>query len=368
MLKRLYIHNFKCLQNFELDLTDLSTALLLGKNGSGKTTIFDAIELFQKIGHGITPLKDLIDESSFNFNNTKLPIHLELDVVIERKNYSYKLVIEFPEGFIHPRVKSEILSINNKSILTRDGGQTVFQNSTHFLLDWHHIGLPLISVRSEIEPLAIFRNWLRNIIILSPLPRHFVDLSKRESSIIFREAENIIDWVRWLLSSNPSLYPVIYDFLKIRMDDLEFFRFENLGRDDRKLVFTFTDGENSKIIDFSQLSDGEKVFFVTAVVIAGQKNNPTILCLWDEPDNFISLVEVNHFISEFRRAFESSTNQPQLLITSHNERVVNNFSNHNIFVVSRSSHLLPTRIKLLKNIDYSSSTIVDAYDNGELDI
>ena len=367
MLKRLYIHNFKCLQNFELTLNDLNSALLLGKNGSGKSTIFDVIEIFQKIGRGTTSLKDLFDESSFSFSDRTLSIEFELDVVIDNKNYSYKLIIEFPEGFIYPKVKNEDLFVDNQLLLKRDGSKTQFNNSADFLLDLHHIGLPLISVMPN-NALAIFRDWLRDIIILSPFPRHFMDVSKTESSTLKREAENIIDWVRWLLSSNPSLYPVIYDFLKIRMPDLELFRFENLGRDDRRLLFTFSDGKNDKIIDFSQLSDGEKIFFLTATVIAAQKNNPTILCLWDEPDNFVSLIEVNHFIIEFRKAFETSPNQPQLLITSHNERVVNNFSNHNIFITSRASHLSPTRITMLENIDYESATVIDAYDNGELDI
>lgn len=365
MLKRLYIHNFKSLQNFELDVNDLHSALFLGKNGTGKTTIFEAIEIFQKIGRGVTPLQDLFDVSSFYFSNTHIPIELELDVVIDKKNYQYKLIIEFPEGFNYPRVKNETLVINNDNVLKRDGGKTLFKGSD-FLLDWHHIGLPLISVNSK-HPLEKFREWLRNIIILSPFPRNFSDLSKKESAVISREADNIIDWVRWLLSSNPSLYSVMYDFLKIRMPDLDFFRFETLGRDDRGLVLTFSDGENSKEVNFGQLSDGEKIFFLIATVIAGQKNNPTMLCLWDEPENFISLIEVNHFIMEFRKVFETSLTPSQLLISSHNSRVINGFSDHNIFVLTKETHLSPTRIRVLNSIEYESPTLIDAYDNGELD-
>ena len=92
-----------------------------------------------------------------------------------------------------------------------------------------------------------------------------------------------------------------------------------------------------------------------------------MLCLWDEPDNFIGLTELNHFITDHRRAFESEDSQAQLLITSHNQRVINNFSDHNIFVISRSSHLSPTRLKSLTSIHYDSRTVIDAYDNGELD-
>jgi len=367
MLKRLYAHNFKCLQNFELKLDSLSSVFLLGKNGSGKTTIFDVIEIFQQVGRGVTALKDLISEASFNHNNTHLPIDFELDVVIEKKNFSYKLSIEFPTGFTHPKIKNESLFSNNKAIFQRNGGQASVNDSSNFSLDWHHIGLPLVSVRSDDEPLAIFRDWLKNIIILSPFPRRFNDLSKAESATILRGGENIIDWARWLLSSNPSLYITIFDFLKFRMQDLKVFKFEVLGRDDKELKFTFEDNNINFQVDFSQLSDGEKIFFLGATVIAAHINNPTILCLWDEPDNFVGLKELNHFITASRKSFEALGSKGQLIMTSHNERVVNNFSDHNIFVVTRSSHLSPTRIEVLENISYDSETVVDAFDNDELD-
>jgi predicted ATPase len=366
MFKRLYVNNFKCLQNFDLKLDGLNSVFLLGKNGSGKTTIFDVIEIFQQIGRGTTSLEDLMDETSFNFGNKHLPIEFELEVEIGKKNFEYKFSVEFPEGFMYPRIKNESLFVNNKAIFQRNGGQTSVNDSTHFSLDWHHIGLPLISVRDE-ESLKMFRDWLRNIIILSPFPRHFKDLSKAESVIVLREAENIIDWTRWLLSSNPSLYITIFDFLKFRMPDLQVFKFEVLGRDDRGLIFTFKDKNKNFDVDFSQLSDGEKIFFLGATVIAAHMNNPTTLCLWDEPDNFVGLKELNHFITTFRKSFEASESKAQLIMTSHNERVVNNFSDHNIFVVSRSSHLSPTRIEVLENISYESQTVVDAFDNDELD-
>ena len=57
MLQRLYIHNFRCLENFELNLKDMPSALLIGKNGSGKSTIASALEIFQSIGRDINKVK-----------------------------------------------------------------------------------------------------------------------------------------------------------------------------------------------------------------------------------------------------------------------------------------------------------------------
>jgi predicted ATPase len=366
MIKKLYVNNFKCLQNFELDLNNLNSIFLLGKNGSGKTTIFEVLEIFQKIGQGITSLQELISVESFSFGNQKAPVHFEIEVELNNQTFKYILIIEFPENFNAPRIKKEEFSTGKKNLFSRDGGQTKLKNNTHFLLDWHHIGLPLVLVSIN-DPIAIFLEWMKSIIFLAPFPKFFSSLSKIENSKLLKDGSNIIDFTRWLLSSNPSIYVNIYNFLKIRMPDLELFKFETLGKNDRSLVFIFKQDNNSVEFDFGQLSDGEKIFFLSATILATKVNNPNLLCIWDEPDNFIGLVELKHMIIEFRKSFESSKSQAQLLVTSHNERVIYSFSNHNIFVVSRSSHLSPTRIQILENIKYESSTVIDALDNGELD-
>ncbi|KJV06625.1 AAA family ATPase [Methylocucumis oryzae] len=43
MLKRLYIHNYKCLVNFEIHF-DQDVSLFLGGNGSGKSTVFEVLK------------------------------------------------------------------------------------------------------------------------------------------------------------------------------------------------------------------------------------------------------------------------------------------------------------------------------------
>jgi len=59
MLQRLYIHNFRCLENFELHFKDMPSALLIGKNGAGKSTVGTALEILQRIGRGINRIGHL---------------------------------------------------------------------------------------------------------------------------------------------------------------------------------------------------------------------------------------------------------------------------------------------------------------------
>jgi len=50
MIERFYVHNFRCLENFELPISGRASSLLIGRNGTGKSTIRLALEVLQQIG------------------------------------------------------------------------------------------------------------------------------------------------------------------------------------------------------------------------------------------------------------------------------------------------------------------------------
>ena len=52
MIHRLYVNNFRCLENFDLPLKGMSSALLMGGNGSGKSTVLHVLEILQRIARG----------------------------------------------------------------------------------------------------------------------------------------------------------------------------------------------------------------------------------------------------------------------------------------------------------------------------
>lgn len=60
MIRRLYVHNCRCLENFELSLGGHSSALLIGDNGAGKSTVSFVLQIFQKIARGVNRVEQLI--------------------------------------------------------------------------------------------------------------------------------------------------------------------------------------------------------------------------------------------------------------------------------------------------------------------
>ena len=108
------------------------------------------------------------------------------------------------------------------------------------------------------------------------------------------------------------------------------------------------------IVNFCDLSDGEKCFFLCAVVLAANKAYGPLFCFWDEPDNYLSLSEVGHFILSLRRSFQ---NGGQIIVTSHNDEAIRKFADENTWVLDRKNHLEPTLIKLLEDIQVSGDLI-----------
>lgn len=348
MIQRLYIHNFRCLENFEFLLKGIPSALLIGKNGSGKSTISYALEVLQRIGRNVSRVGELIEASDFTRENTDIPIRFEIEVVINGNLYKYVLVLELPESFKEPRISTEQLLVDGKQIYSRQEAQVVLYKDAQysdasFSIDWHLVALPIIQKRSDKDPVYVFQSWLARIIILSPIPSTMNGRATGSTLQPNRDASNFAEWLTGLLLRYPAAYSNIDSYIKNIIPDFDSIESELRFKDNRNIRVNF---KKNKVfsIDFERLSDGEKCFFLSAVLIAINKHYEPLFCFWDEPDNYLSLSEVEHFVMELRRAFK---NGGQLLVTSHNSQAIERFSGENTFFLDRKSHLEPTLIKLL---------------------
>jgi ABC-type cobalamin/Fe3+-siderophores transport system ATPase subunit len=367
MLQRLYVHNFRCLENFELNLKDLPSSLLIGKNGTGKSTIAFALEVLQSIGRGINRVSQLIQAKDFNSGRSGIPIRFEIEVLLKEQLYKYVLALELsPENPKEIRVFEEQLLVAGNPIYSREVSQVNFYSSpqeAQFQLLWHLVALPLIQVQSETDPLYIFKNWLSRMIILAPIPSLMTGESSGETLEPERNGSNFGEWFSGLLRRYPAAYTQVDRYLREVMPDIQDIQNEPIGKDAKSMIVQFEANNQTLSLDFKDLSDGEKCFFLCAVVLAANKYYSPF-CFWDEPDNYLSLSEVGHFITTLRRSFKNSG---QILVTSHNEEAIRKFSNENTFVLDRKSHLEPTLIRMLSDISINGD-LVDTLIRGDIEL
>lgn len=367
MIRRLYVHNFRCLENFELRVSSQPSVLLIGNNGSGKTTVGLALQILQKIARGTNRVGDLVKPKDLTRGRTDVPMRFEIEVELEAKIYGYVIAFEFPEGFKELRVLEEKLTVEGKPVYTREMAQvhlakTGNAKEAKFLIDWHLVALPIVQEQSTKDPLFIFRQWLGRMLILRPIPSLILGGSEQETLQPSLHVTDFGAWFSGLLAYAPSAYTKIDEYLKQVMPDLKDIKNPVVGKDSRSLVVQFSNDQGSVGVLFDDLSDGEKCFMICALVLAANDAYGPVCCFWDEPDNYLAPSEVGHFVLALRKAFQSGG---QFIATSHNSEAIRRFSDENTLVLHRNSHLEPTIVRPLSEIQVSGD-LVEALVRGDV--
>lgn len=368
VISRLYVHNFRCLENFELPISGQPSVLLIGKNGSGKTTVGLALEILQRIARGTNQVGDLVKPQDLFRGRTDVPVRFEIEVELDAKIYGYDLAFEFPEGFKELRVLEEKLTVDGKPVFTREGAQvhlpkTGEEKDAQFGIDWHLVALPIVQQKSPKDPLSVFKQWLARVLILRPMPSLILGSSEQGTLEPNPQVTDFGAWFSGILAYAPSAYTKIDEYLKQLMPDLKDIKNPLVGKDSRSLEVQFSNDQGSINLPFADLSDGEKCFMICALVLAANDAYGPVLCFWDEPDNFLALSEVGHFVLALRRAFESGG---QLIATSHNSEAIRRFSEENTLVLYRKSHLEPTIVRPLDKFQVTGD-LVDALVRGDVE-
>lgn len=360
MIRRLYIHNFRCLENFELPIANTPSVLLIGKNGAGKTTIGQALEILQKIARSTNRVGNLVKPKDLSQGRTDAPMRFEIQVDLGGKTYEYVIAFELPQGFRELRVLQEKLAVEGVPVYTREvaevrlakGGR---EKEARFLIDWHLVALPIVQEQSADDPLFVFRQWLAHMLILRPIPSLILGTSDQETLQPCAQVTDFGAWFSGLLAYAPSAYAEIDQYLKQVMPDIRDIKNPVVGKDARSLVVQFSHNQASLSIPFEDLSDGEKCFMICALVLASNEAYGPLLCFWDEPDNHLALSEVGHFVLALRKAFQAGGGQ--LITTSHNPEAIRRFSEDNTLVLLRRSHLEPTTVRPLNELNISGGLV-----------
>jgi hypothetical protein len=275
------------------------------------------------------------------------------------------VAFEFPEGFRELRVAREKLIVDGNAVFTREEAKVHLARAgqeANFLIDWHLVALPIIQLRSPDDPLFVFKRWLANMLILRPIPNSISGDSEEDTLQPNEQVTNFGAWFTGMLADSPSAYSKIIDYLQLVMPDLKDIKNPMAGRDSRSLIVQFSTSQGTMNLSFEDLSDGEKCFMICALVLAANESYGPLFCYWDEPDNYLALDEIGHFLLALRRAFQSGG---QFLATSHNPEAIRRFSHENTLLLFRKSHLEPTIVRPTSEIRVEGD-LVNALIRGDV--
>lgn len=360
MLKTLFISNFRCLTNFTLDMRDRASVLFLGLNGSGKSSVQSALSVLQCIACGEFDVRRLIREEDFGLEGPEVPIRMEMTIGDSAGICRYELAFVLKDGRVCV-ADEKIVEADGRILFERSIG---VRNEDSRFSD-KIILLPLLRMTSDTSPVVRIRSFLKNMILIAPLPPLMRSRAGKSGGCLRPDCSNCIEWfidkTRGLLNAQPEIVSAIRD---VAFSDLLSYQWEP-HPDGEHLILQCGDGRGrDRKLDFDGLSDGEKCFMLAVFVVFALKARPNSFCFWDEPDNYLAISEVGRFVTSLKKSIAATSGQ--LIMTSHNVESIQTFDGDETFVLRRTSHLEPTRMQTLSEVNPSGANFLRKLYTGDL--
>lgn len=355
MLKRLYVHNYKCLVNFEINF-DKDISLFLGANGSGKSTIFEVLTKLRRVIVGEEKIENIFNDTEFpRWLNCDLGnIDFELDIQIGSSLYRYLLKIEELFGFT---IQEEYLYCDNKLILESKNKITAGEDTP----------ISFDDSRSSISRYAGYKakdflSYLSTLFIVRINPYEMVSTINKANAEVKADFSNYAEWFAHLNEKNRKGVSKFEKTMRDILPGFDYFRIEQAGQA-KVLQVDFENKANKKDIIsyyFNELSEGQKVLIALYALVYCTPEN-SLICI-DEPENFLALPEIQPWLNELRE--QCKERNIQALLISHHPSLINFLATYSGYWFSRQDN--HTRIEKITKQDDDGLPMAQLIETGWL--
>jgi AAA15 family ATPase/GTPase len=231
-----------------------------------------------------------------------------------------------------PRVASETVHLDGKPIFEFIDGEVHlfndrFEREVTYDFDWHRSASSTILSRKDNQRLSRFKLWLGGLYCFRIDPFAMQSRSEGENLYPKPNLSNLASWYRHLVQADPKQNAAMLSSLRTVLDGFSFLQLEPAGENVRLLTAEFASGDgNTHKFLFNELSDGQRclICLYTILHFVLAKGNTVVL---DEPDNFISLREIQPWLTAATDVVESG--QGQILVISHHPEAINQWAPKN---------------------------------------
>ncbi|MDP3334410.1 MAG: AAA family ATPase [Methylococcaceae bacterium] len=354
MLKRLYVHNYKSLVNFEINF-DKDISLFLGANGAGKSTVFEVLAKLRRVIVDEEKIENVFNifDSPRWLKSEEADINFELDFEIGCSIYRYSLAIHLGGFFADTGIKKESLYRNDEKIIDEEilSGEEEpyeFDNSRSYI-DRYGVGIA-----------HEFLQYLRTLFIVRINPHEMISTINKANAKIKPDFSNYSEWFTHLNEKNRRGVSIFEKAMREILPGFDYFRIEQAGQ--AKVLQVDFENEASKkdIISyyFNELSEGQKVLIALYALVYCVPEN-SIICI-DEPENFLALPEIQPWFDTLYD--QCAERNLQALLISHHPKIINLLANDSGYWFSRENNL--TRVQKINPEDKSGLSIAELIDRG----
>lgn len=350
MLTRLQIKNFRAIEDLSLHLG--AKNLLMGLNGSGKTSVFDALAALRSFLIDGAKCEDVFPLESIprwlrNETPQKFRQELQLEIDGEHGALRYELVVEQDERRGRSRVLSESLRDDSILFQFREGKVNRYRDDHSpgpiYTSDWEASAMKLVPSGDDNLKMAAFKERLRKTLCLRIDAPGISARSERENADLNRDLSNFASWYRRALIANASAGAAFLSAIREVIAGLESLDLSELGQGIMVLQVAFRQANpgptklrgragKSFRLDFNELSHGQQALVALYALLYFVVHERTTLCI-DEPDNFVALAEIQPWLFGVQDRVDDLG--AQVLIASHHPELLNMLATDHGIVLER---------------------------------
>jgi predicted ATPase len=324
MLTRIYVDNFRSFQNFEFNPE--KKQLLLGANGSGKSSLLEVLRRLKSFVKGNSNL--FSQAARTRWLNSPVQV-FELGATLNSKRFQYRLELGYTDPAREQRVNLERLTVNDDTVFElAEGKIRFFPNASESVavpLQTNHSALPL-SVLSN-DDVRCFVDWLTHHVHcfdIDPYPGQMDETADSEEREPDFELNNLAGWYRSLVTTYPEENVRFLESMRQCMDGFLTLKFSSEEDGVRRLRAEFTSPSKKRVsYSISELSEGQRCLISLYMILHFSiERGDTVFV--DEPDNFIALREIQPWLLSAEQAVED--HHGQLILVSHHPETLNQWA------------------------------------------
>lgn len=318
MIRRFYADNFRCLVNFELKLSEEN--ILLGANGSGKTSVLNVLRKMQDLivrGSKVDEVFPGRDLSLWLHRNEQ---RFEIETQLDGDAFRYALTLEHDRARGRVQIKNETLEHHGNPLFAFNMGDAQlyhddYSEGPQYPFDWTQSGIGVLNERHDNQKLTRFKKEIANCIIVSPCPPLFESETRKEEEFLTPSMQNFAGWYDHASHENMGAIATLFRELGRVLPGFDSISLTKSGENARTLKATFHNPPNKPVrYEFDQLSEGQRALIALygLIFLSGDRRGSLFI---DEPDNYLSLSEIQPWLAAaVERCGESLE---QIVIVSH---------------------------------------------------
>lgn len=326
MLTRVSIQNYNCFADFALELPQ--TLLVVGSNGSGKSSLWGALAALQDlILHG-EEVGGVFPTRSVTRWRADAVQRFSLDLQPEDRPYNYNLELRHD-------VERQLCSIHEERLMS--GDQVLYELTegevriygdvprpdgrprTNFHFGRKRSFLGQIESRPDNKLVWGFLEALRRIWLIKPSAARMEPTTADEALLLARDGTNFPSWFRSVLADRPEVGALLNEALGPVFPGLSKVGFEKVSHRVRELFLHFQFEGAPYPLSVSELSDGQRGLLLLHGLLVGALDRVGTLFI-DEPELGLAPHELQPWLAQARAALDA--HHGQLFVSSHHPAVI----------------------------------------------